>query len=94
MSDYIPDLTERYPEGYRTEDRDPEYEAWSAYADSIDRERKALKDAGIDPDALDRNYKYDWDGHKTIPNPNYDPVLAAKAEAVLRTVRYTKGAKA
>ena len=35
MGDYIPDLTERYPEGFdggdRLEPRDPEYDAWQKW---------------------------------------------------------------
>lgn len=91
MSEYIPDLTERYPEGFgMPEEQDVESTAWDEMAREIELERKALIDAGIDPEAFDHNPKYLWDGHKTIPNPNYDPDLYKRGVEALRRVRYTR----
>ena len=43
---YIPDLTERYPEGFdgvdMYEPRDPEYEFWKAVEEIDRQEREAL----------------------------------------------------
>ncbi len=83
MSDYIPDLTERYPEGFGMPERSAESQAWDELANDIAKERKALLDAGIDPDEFEHNPKFLWDGHKTIPNPDYDPELAERGRRAL-----------
>lgn len=45
MNNYIPDLTERYPEGFNSpEPRDPEYDAWSDYTRWFEEEEKRIKD--------------------------------------------------
>lgn len=47
-TNYIPDLTERYPEGFGGIDtlssRDLEYNAWSDYMRSFEEEEKRIKD--------------------------------------------------
>ena len=45
MSEYISDLTERYPEGFNgTETRDLEYEAWDSFTRDFEEEERRIKE--------------------------------------------------